>query len=102
MASRSKIDANRGLPPAFSMWKTFHSTVTMLFRNLENAHNNLQSFANTILGSAHFSDIFTPSYDHSLSFEANQLLEKKYKVFTTWFLGRLFYILSYEKYARYV
>lgn len=91
-----EIDA----PPAFVMWKVLYTTLTTLFKDLDNAQNNLETFANTLLSSKECTDIFVPRYDISINFEQNQMIEQKYQGFTTWLLGRFFYILGCENLER--
>lgn len=100
MIENSNNSDENNVPPALDMWKMFHNTVTGLFKSLDTAENNFQALANTILSSKEFSDIFIPRYDSTLTYEQTQSLETKYQGFTSWLLGRLFYLLSYEKFER--
>ncbi|XP_044272747.1 serine/threonine-protein kinase ATR-like [Tribolium madens] len=80
--------------PAFSIWETFNETIPALMA-MKSSEKSAEHLAK-IIKSGDFTNIFVYSRDPLSSFEDYQRVAGKYKSFTTWFLGRFFYLLSCE------
>lgn len=81
--------------PTFSMWKSFNETLT----NTKYNESNVKKLAN-VINTEEFSNILLYNHNPTLTFEQNNEINDKYKAFTVWLLGRVFYLLSNEKLAR--
>ncbi|RZC32904.1 serine/threonine-protein kinase ATR, partial [Asbolus verrucosus] len=84
--------------PAFSIWETFSETIPALM-STRPSEKSVEHLAK-IIKSGDFSNIFVYNRDSSQSFKSHQKITDKYKCFTTWFLGRFFYLLSCEKLSK--
>jgi hypothetical protein len=84
--------------PAFSIWETFNETIPALM-STKPSEKSLEHLAK-IIKSGDFSNIFVYNRDPAISFDDYERVANKYKSFTTWFLGRFFYLLSCEKLSK--
>lgn len=80
--------------PVFSMWETLSETISAL-TNTKASERSIEHLSK-IIKSRNFSNIFVYNGDPSQSFEEYQRISVCYKSFTTWVLGRMFYMLSCE------
>ncbi|KYB25791.1 Serine/threonine-protein kinase ATR-like Protein [Tribolium castaneum] len=81
--------------PAFSIWETLSATIPALM-SMKPSEKSAEHLAK-IIKSGDFTTIFVYSRDPLSSLDDYRRIAGKYKSFTTWFLGRFFYLLSCEK-----
>nr|CAI5838058.1 unnamed protein product [Callosobruchus analis] len=82
-----------------SYWKMFNEMVPEI-RKAECCESGVKKLANIIQSKEFSNIIFICTKDPSHTFEKYQEICNKYKAFTTWLLGQLFYFLGSEKFLK--
>ncbi|XP_063235756.1 LOW QUALITY PROTEIN: serine/threonine-protein kinase ATR [Bacillus rossius redtenbacheri] len=91
------FEQNPAVPPAFCIWEMIVNPLKSLFEDLETSHEDLKALIYSLAKACKDStDTFYPS-GKGVSPPTYELWVQQYTNFDMWLLGRLFYMLGYEK-----